>query len=100
MAAALNLQLRQRLAPIAIPRTDPLFTFRNWARSYSSTPVAAFRPTSEEQCVAILQLAALGDRTVRAVGSGHSPSDLPCTKGFMIRMDKLNRLIEVRLCGP
>ena len=98
MAATLASQLRQQLALVTIPTTDRLFTYRNWARSYSSTPKSAFQPTSEEQCVSILQLAALEGQTVRAVGSGHSPSDLPCTKGFMIRMDKLNKLIEVRLC--
>ena len=101
MSAAAALQLRQYLEPITIPKTDRLSTYRNWARSYACTPATAFRPTSEEQCVTILRLAALEGQTVRAVGSGHSPSDLPCTMGFMIRMDKLNRLIEVRLCaGP
>lgn len=96
MATSLsNVQLRQQLAPAIIPASDPRSSYRNWARSYASTPLTAFQPTTEEQCAAILRLAALEGRVVRAVGSGHSPSDLPCTSDFMIRMDKMNKLIEV-----
>lgn len=95
-AVPANVQLRQQLAPAIIPASDPRATFHNWARSYESVPITAFQPTTEEQCAAILRLAALEGRVVRAVGSGHSPSDLPCTSDFMVRMDKLNRLIEVR----
>lgn len=89
-------QLRQQLAPISIAPSDPRAEYRNWARSYASTPETAFQPTTEEECAAILRLAALEGRVVRAVGSGHSPSDLPCTTGFMIRTGRLNKLIEVR----
>lgn len=87
--------LRTQLAPVTIPASTRQGSYRNWARSYASTPAAAFQPTSDDQCRAILQLAALEGRVVRAVGSGHSPSDLPCTTGFMLRTDRLNRLIEL-----
>lgn len=88
--------LRTVLSSIIIPSDDERFRYRNWARSYTSTPSLAFSPSTEEECSQILTLAKLEGQTVRAVGSGHSPSDLPCTNGFMIRMDKLNKIIEAR----
>lgn len=29
------------------------------------------------------------------MGSGHSPSDLACSSGFMITLDRMNRLLNV-----
>jgi FAD/FMN-containing dehydrogenase len=88
-------RLRTRLEPIIISHRNERSRYRNWARSYGSTPATAFEPTTEDQCTEILELARLEGRVVRAVGCGHSPNDLPCTTGFMIRMDKLDQLIEV-----
>lgn len=90
--------LRASLSSIIIPQDDRRHTYRNWARSYTSTPATAFLPSTEEECAQILELARLEGQTVRAVGAGHSPSDLPCTQGFMIRMDKLDRIVDVSFC--
>ncbi|KAF8305564.1 L-gulonolactone/D-arabinono-1,4-lactone oxidase [Clavulina sp. PMI_390] len=87
--------LRTLLEPCVIPSSSPRSHYRNWARTYAATPHTAFQPTSEDQCAAILKLAELEGRVVRAVGSGHSPSDLPCTSDFMVRMDRLDGLIEL-----
>lgn len=43
----------------------------------------------------IFELARRERTTVRAAGAGHSPSDLACTNGFMVRTDKLDRVLEV-----
>lgn len=32
---------------------------------------------------------------MKAVGSGHSPSDLACSSGFMMTLDNMNRLLNV-----
>lgn len=55
-----------------------------------------FLPTTEEQCVLIVELARREGTSVRCAGAGHSPSDLACTQGYMIRTDKLDALVEVR----
>lgn len=83
------------LAPITLSHNDPRSTFYNWARTYVAMPARVFVPTNQAQCAAIVELARREGGGVRAVGAGHSPSDLACTNGSMIRMDKLNRVISV-----
>ncbi len=56
-----------------------------------------FEPQTEEQCEYILELARREGQTVRAAGVGHSPSDLACTSGYMLRTEKLDKIIEVSL---
>ena len=70
--------------------------FANWARTFRCTPLAVFEPESEFQVELVLELARREGRAVRAVGVGHSPSDLACTSQYMLRMTKLNRVLEVR----
>ena len=50
---------------------------------------------NEWQCQLILELARREGRRVRFAGVGHSPSDLACTKEYMLRTTKLNRVLEV-----
>lgn len=58
-------------------------------------PRAVFVPETEEHCRFIVELARREQTTVRACGAGHSPSDLACTSGYLLRTDKLDRVIEV-----
>jgi len=81
------------LAPITVPRNKARFT--NWGRSYTCLPAAVFEPENEYHCELVLELGKRQRKTVRAVGVGHSPSDLACTTEFMIRMTKMNRVLEV-----
>jgi len=85
------------LQPITIPSTSPRAKFTNWGLTYHATPLAVFEPENEFQCELILELARRECKVVRAVGVGHSPSDLACTNEFMLRTDRLNRLLEVRI---
>lgn len=43
----------------------------------------------------VVELARREKKELRASGSGHSPSDLVCTDGFVVNMDGLDRLLEV-----
>ena len=43
----------------------------------------------------VLALARQQNKRVKAVGGGHSPSDIACTDGFMIHMGKMNRVLKV-----
>ena len=54
-----------------------------------------FEPENEEQCRMVIELARREGVTVRAAGVGHSPSDVACTGGFMIRMDKMDKIVAV-----
>ncbi|KAI0738737.1 L-gulonolactone/D-arabinono-1,4-lactone oxidase [Irpex lacteus] len=83
------------LRPITVPSTAPRARFVNWGLSYECTPLTVFEPETEYQCELILELARREGKTVRAAGVGHSPSDLACTKEFMLRTEKLNKIIEI-----
>ncbi|KAG0310769.1 hypothetical protein BGZ99_000144 [Dissophora globulifera] len=69
--------------------------FENWSKTFRCVPEQYFTPTTEEEVVKIIHLARLSGKRVKAIGTGHSPSDLACTDGFMVNTDKLNSLIGV-----
>ncbi|KAI0946179.1 hypothetical protein AcV7_010218 [Taiwanofungus camphoratus] len=94
--AAIPLQdLYTLLQPITVPAGHARATFINWGLSYVCTPLAVFEPESEYHCQLVLELARREGKSVRAAGVGHSPSDLACTSGYMLRTEKLNKIIEV-----
>ncbi|KAF9192766.1 hypothetical protein BGZ51_004934 [Haplosporangium sp. Z 767] len=86
-ASALQKELHSLLTPTK--------TFENWARTFRCVPDQYYTPTSEEEIIKIIHLARLSGKHVKAIGTGHSPSDLACTDGIMINTDKLNHLIRV-----
>ena len=88
-------ELYTLLEPVAVRADSPRARFTNWGLSFSCTPLAVFEPATEAQCEHILELARLEKKTVRVVGCGHSPSDLACTSGFMLRTERLDKVIEV-----
>ncbi|NP_001088534.1 uncharacterized protein LOC495407 [Xenopus laevis] len=71
------------------------YKFENWAQTYGSSPELYFQPTCVEEIKEILDLARQRSKRVKVVGGGHSPSDIACTDDFMIRMDKMNRILKV-----
>ncbi|CDO70398.1 hypothetical protein BN946_scf184999.g38 [Trametes cinnabarina] len=87
--------LHQLLAPITVRRENPKATFTNWGLSYTCRPLSVFVPETEHQCRLILELARREGKTVRTAGVGHSPSDLACTTEYMLRTEKLNKVIEL-----
>lgn len=81
------------LQPVTVPSKQTHFT--NWGRSFTCTPSAIFEPENEFQCELVLELARREGKTIRIAGVGHSPNDLACTSQYMLRMTKLNRVLEV-----
>jgi FAD/FMN-containing dehydrogenase len=88
--------LYQLLQPITVDRSSSAAVFQNRGRTFLCTPTSVFRPETECQIELILELARRERQTIRAVGVGHSPSDLACTSGFMVQMNRLDKIIEVR----
>ncbi|KAF9585167.1 hypothetical protein BGW38_003630 [Lunasporangiospora selenospora] len=84
-------RLQEQLANIS----STTRSFQNWARTFRCSPAQYFTPSSEEEIVKIIHLARLSQKPVKAIGTGHSPSDLACTDGFMINTDSLNQLLNV-----
>ncbi|MGH2978335.1 MAG: D-arabinono-1,4-lactone oxidase [Solirubrobacterales bacterium] len=69
--------------------------WRNWAGDQQCVPAAVERPGSLEELRAAIGRAAEAGRTVRAAASGHSFTDIACTDGVMLRLDRMSRVLEV-----
>ena len=93
-------QLRDAVEATSIPSRSPLATFSNWAQTFECRPERVFAPTTAEQCRQIVELARREGATVHPVGVGHSPSDLACTKGWLVRMAGLNGMVRVGQSSP
>jgi len=85
------------LKDIRVPTSSPHARFTNWAKTFASSPLAVFEPRTVRQCALIFELARREGKTVRAVGVGHSPSDLACTNEYMLRTTKLDSVLDVSL---
>jgi L-gulonolactone oxidase len=69
--------------------------WRNWAGDQQCVPAAIERPGSVEDLRAAIGRAVAAGRTVRAAASGHSFTDIACTDGVMLRLDRMNRVLDV-----
>jgi len=88
-------QLRAAVEPISIPTQSRLAAFSNWAKTFECRPQRVFAPTTVLQCRHILELARREGARVHPVGVGHSPSDLACTNGWLVRMEGVSGTIKV-----
>ena len=73
--------------------SSPVWT--NWGRTASCRPAEVEHPASEEDIVAALKRAATGGERVKVPGSGHSFTDIACTGGRMIMLDRYKGVLEV-----
>jgi L-gulono-1,4-lactone dehydrogenase len=69
--------------------------WRNWAGDQQCVPIAIERPGTVEELQAVVSGAAERGQTVRAAASGHSFTDTACTDGVMVRLDRMDRVLEV-----
>lgn len=69
--------------------------FKNWAQTHSCRPELYFEPHNEQQLRQILAKARLNKKTVKVIGTGHSPSNIACTHGYMVSLKHFNQLIHV-----
>ena len=66
----------------------------NWAGTHTCVPVAIERPKSAREVGAAVRRAAEAGRTVRAAGAGHSFSPCVPTDGTLVRIDRLDRILD------
>lgn len=69
--------------------------WRNWGRSASALPVQVARPASVDDVVRIVKDAAERGETVKAVGAGHSFTDIAATNGVLLELDALQGILGV-----
>ncbi len=75
--------------------SEPIGEWRNWAGDQRCAPAAIERPTSIAEIAAALERAAAYGHRVRVAGAGHSFSDIALTDGRLLKLDRMNRLLDV-----
>src|SRR5918994_4530934 len=71
----------------------------NWAGTHTCVPVAIERPKSAREVGGAVRRAAEAGRTVRAAGAGHSFSPCVPTDGTLVRLDRLDRILDADPAG-
>lgn len=66
-------------------------TWTNWARQQRCAPERIERPAGEDELARIVR----GARTIRAVGSGHSFTDIACTDGVLVDLAGMRKVLAV-----
>ncbi len=66
--------------------------WRNSTGNQGIDPLQTYRPTTLRELVELVQQAERDGTTIRAVGSGHSWSDVALTRGFLLETHGLNRI--------
>src|SRR4051812_21349560 len=68
--------------------------WRNWAGDQHAAPAVRVRATRRENVVDAVHRAAAEGRTVRAVGAGHSFSDIALTNGYQLSLEGMDQVLE------
>ncbi len=66
----------------------------NWAGDQRCAPAEIVRPTSEDELAQAVAGAATRGLRVRAVGSGHSFTDIACSDGMLVDTSGMQRVID------
>ncbi|MBB4664333.1 D-arabinono-1,4-lactone oxidase [Conexibacter arvalis] len=73
--------------------------WRNWAGDESCRPTAIERPGSVAEVVVALERAATAGERLRVAGSGHSFSDVACSDGRLMTLERMGRVLDVDRAG-
>jgi FAD/FMN-containing dehydrogenase len=55
-----------------------------------------YKPTTIQEVRMVVELARREGKELKAVGKGHSPSDITCTGDFIVDLKGIGRVLEVR----
>lgn len=69
--------------------------WRNWAGDEGCQPVAIERPGSVAEIAGALERAAVAGQRVRVAGSGHSFTDVACSDGRLLTLERMDRVLDV-----
>jgi L-gulonolactone oxidase len=69
--------------------------WRNWAGDQRCTPAVLERPRSVEELAGAIVAAGQAGRRVRVAGAGHSFSENVLTDGTMVKLDRLDQVLDV-----
>jgi FAD-linked oxidoreductase len=74
---------------------QPGARWRNWGRSAAASPAHVARPSSVADVVAVVRTAAERGLPVKAIGAGHSFTDIAATTGVLVDLTNLRGLLGV-----
>jgi len=74
-------------------------TWANWAGDERCSPTALRRPASTEELAAAVASAGREGLRVRVAGSGHSFSDIACSEGLLLSMERMTGVLDVDASG-
>jgi L-gulonolactone oxidase len=69
--------------------------WRNWTGDQRCVPAAIFHPRTLDGLIYAVRQASEGGLAIHAAGSGHSFTDAALTSGAMVRIEALNRMLDV-----
>ncbi|MFQ4147914.1 D-arabinono-1,4-lactone oxidase [Arthrobacter sp. LAPM80] len=69
--------------------------WRNWAGDQRCTPSRVARPSTVAEVSSLVSAAAASGGTVKAVGAGHSFTDIALTRGVQLQLDGISGLLSV-----
>lgn len=69
--------------------------WRNWAGDQRCTPSSVERPSTVAEVSALVMAAAESGTTIKAVGAGHSFTDIALSSGVQLRLDGISGLLRV-----
>jgi FAD-linked oxidoreductase len=67
----------------------------NWSGTYSCSPLRVVSPSSEEEIAGLVHWAAEHGQRVKAIGSGHSFTDIGCTDGYLLKLERYKKVLDV-----
>jgi L-gulonolactone oxidase len=73
----------------------PARELRNWAGNQVCVPAERHRPGSTGEVAALVGRAHREGRRVKVVGAGHSFTDIACTDGLLVSLDRLGKVEAV-----
>ncbi|HEY6739419.1 MAG TPA: FAD-binding protein, partial [Actinopolymorphaceae bacterium] len=69
-------------------------TWRNWAGTATATPRVVLDARSADEIAEAISAARDADLRVKAVGSGHSFTDIAVTDGLLVRLGRLAAILD------
>ncbi len=70
-------------------------SWTTWGRTHTCHPVEFVQPRSEAELRSAVTTARRNGRPVKVIGAGHSFTDIACTDGVMISLDRYSRVLCV-----
>ncbi len=72
----------------------PRHLWSNWAGNQRCAPATVARPRSLDQVIDAVRTAASADQRIKVAGTGHSFTDIACTSGLQLSLERMNRVLD------